>query len=146
MDIGNPTLRGDAHLEDLLTASTKSGNLFQGTFNVAAYSRVDLESERLAAEVFNLFKAFARTFCHNMGFHFIRPQRIGAPQLIEQAGVGKLWMTPVSVVFYLSDTWELELREAVKLRKVVLNHVFHHGGDDSSPIEVGSIVSNDGGI
>jgi hypothetical protein len=140
MALGTPTLRGDAGSESLQNATTKSSNLIQGSFSISAYSRVDLESERLAAEVFNLFKAFARTFCQGMGFHYVRPQQISPTQLIEQAGYGKLWMTSVSVVYYLSDTWELSLRELVPLEKVILNHVFTHERDVSDPIEVGSLL------
>jgi hypothetical protein len=146
MAIGNPTLRGDAHTESLYTATTKSGNLLQGSFSIGAYSRVDLESERLAAEVFNLFKAFARTFCKNLGFQYLRPQQISATGLIEQSGYGKLWMTSVNVVYYLSDVWELQAREMIPLEKVVLNHMFSHERDDSPAIEVGSLLRNDGGI
>lgn len=138
----DPMIRGDMQEETLQTATTKSGNLIQGSFSVSAVSRVDLESEKLASEVFSLFKMFRAMLCKHMGFHIIRPTQLSDTRLVEQAGYGKLWITTASIVCYLGDAWIIEPRELIPLQKIVMDYVFTHKGDDPNDpvLEVGTII------
>lgn len=127
----NTTMSGNMVGKNILSNTTTSRDLLQGSIGISALSRSDLESEQLASEVFTLFKSF-RPVLQKLGFHSIKSAQLSETRLIEQEGYGKLWMTTVSVVCHLSDMWTLEPESLSKLRKVIMDFTFKVGDEEFS--------------
>lgn len=134
----NLQMTGGMVSKDLWTNTTTYRDLARASFGVSALSTVELESETLASEVFDLIKGF-RAVLQKLGFSSIRAGELSETRLIEEAGGVKLWITTASVVCQLDKVWELEPEAAAMLRKLVLEYV---DLDDNSIVQ--SSVSRGG--
>lgn len=118
----NLQMTGGMISKDLWTNTTTYRDLARASFGVSALSTVELESELLASEAFDLIKGF-RQVLQKLGFSSIRAGELSETRLIEEAGGAKLWITTASVVCQLDKVWELEPEAAAMLRKLVLEYV-----------------------
>lgn len=100
---------------------TQQTDMLDGSIGFSCLSRVGLEAERIATEVFSLFKFF-RTTLMKFGFFNIKSLSIGPEQLIEAPGEPKRFMVSVLMQCQVQDSWILEPKSAAELRKVILEH------------------------
>lgn len=101
------------------TGQEKRTDMLNGSVALNCLSRVGLEAEQIASDVFNLFKVF-RTTLTKFGFFTVSSMSIGPEQLIEAQGEADLFMVSVLVQCQLQDRWMLEPKSAAELRKIVL--------------------------
>lgn len=112
---------GEKQYTDMIVASV----------GFSCLSRVGLEAERLASEVFSLFKFFRPTL-QKYGYFTVRSMNIGSEQLIDVQGEPKLFLVPVSLTCQVQDRWLLEPESAAKLKRVVIQGLTKVRGEDES--------------
>jgi hypothetical protein len=89
---------------------------------LSCISRVGLEADQIASDVFNLFKYF-RTTLMKFGFFSVKSLSLGSEQLVEVDGEPKLFLVPVMIECQVQDRWVLEPKSAAELRKIVLDEL-----------------------
>lgn len=104
---------------DRRTGVKTSTDLINGGVAFTCLSRVGLEAETIASEVFNLFKFFRRTL-KEQGFFNIRSMSLGPEQLVEAPGEPKLFLVSVLLSYQVQDRWVLTPQAATKLRRLVI--------------------------
>lgn len=118
---------------DMRTQETKNTDLIAGSVGFSCISRVGLEAEQIASDVFNLFKFFRPTLT-KFGFFNIRSMNVGPEQLVEAPGEAKLFLVSVLMQCQVQDRWVLEPKSAVELRKVVIEGLTDVSGSDQTVI------------
>ena len=101
------------------TGQEKRTDLLTGSVALNCLSRVGLEAEQMASDVFNLFKVF-KTTLKKFGFFSISSMSIGPEQLIEAQGEADLFMVSVMIQCQVQDRWMIEPKSAAELRKIVV--------------------------
>lgn len=101
------------------TGSKEFTDLIIGSVGFSCLSRVGLEAEQIASEVFNLFKFFRPTLMKH-GFFNIRSMSIGPEQLIEAPGEPSLFLVSVLMTCQVQDRWVLEPKTATELKKIIV--------------------------
>jgi len=107
---------------DLKTGQEKRTDLMNGSLTLNCLSSVGVEAERIASDVFNLFKVFKNTL-RKFGFFTVRSMTIGPEQLIEASGEADLFLVSVMVQCQVQDRWMLEPKSAAELREIVLENL-----------------------
>jgi hypothetical protein len=105
---------------DTKTGKTDMTGMLHSSVGFSCISRVGLEAEKIASDVFNLFKFFKTTLM-KQGYFTIQSASMGPENLIEVAGEPKLFMVNVMMNCQVQDSWTLEARSAAELRKVVVS-------------------------
>jgi hypothetical protein len=125
------------------TGEIQSTDLIVGSVGFSCLSRVGLEAEQIASDVFNLFKFFRRTL-QKQGFFTIKSMSIGSEQLIDVQGEPKLFLVPVSLTCQVQDSWTLEPEAAARLKRMVIQGLTRVNEDDEGEIHFeNEIVSTD---
>lgn len=131
-------LTGEKHYTDMIT----------GSVGFSCLSRVGLEAEQIASDVFNLFKFFRPTL-QKYGFFTVKSMNIGSEQLIDVQGEPKLFLVPVSLTCQVQDRWVLEPESAAKLKRVVVQGLTKVNGneedEESVDFETEIEAENEGG-
>lgn len=107
---------------NMRTGEEGQTDIVTGSVAFTCLSRVGLEAERLASDVFSLFKFFRRTL-RKHGFFSIRSMSIGPEQLVEAPGEPKLFLVSVLMTCQVQDKWVLEPKAAAQLKKVVIQNL-----------------------
>jgi len=102
------------------TGLTERTDLIQGSVGLSCISRVGLEADQIASDVFNLFKYF-RTTLMKFGFFSVKSLSLGSEQLVEIEGEPKLFLVPVMMECQVQDRWVLEPKSAAELRNMVIS-------------------------
>lgn len=104
---------------DRRTGEKQYSDMIVGSVGLSCISRVGLEAEQIASDVFNLFKFFRPTL-QKLGFFTIKSMSIGSEQLIDVQGEPKLFLVPVSLTCQVQDSWTLEPEAAARLKRMVI--------------------------
>jgi len=104
---------------DMRTGATEKTDLINGSLGLACLSRVGLEAEDLASEVFNLFRVFNGTL-QKAGFFSIKAMELGTEQMVSAVGEPKLFMVNVSLQCQIQDRWRLSLSDVSELRNLII--------------------------
>lgn len=131
------TVIGSAQETNFRTGSQTHTDLLNGSIGFGCLSRVGLEAESIASDVFNLFKSFKTTLM-KYGFFTVRSMSIGPEQLIEAPGEPTLTMVSVLIQCQVQDRWILEPKTAAELRKVVLSTFSDNTKVSETSLEGGS--------
>jgi len=122
---------------DFRSGQEKRTDLLTGSVALNCLSRVGLEAEQIASDVFNLFKVFKSTLT-KFGFFTVRSMTIGPEQLIDGQGEADLFMVSVMMQCQLQDRWMLEPKSAAELRKIVLETLVDETTMSETNLEGGS--------
>ncbi len=122
---------------NMKTGQEKRTDLMSGSVALNCLSRVGLEAEQMASDVFNLFKSFKTTLT-KFGFFTVRSMNIGPEQLIQAQGEADLFMVSVLIQCQVQDRWMLEPKSAAELRKVVLETLVDETEMSKTNLEGGS--------
>lgn len=98
-------------------------------------SRVGLEAEQIASDVFNLFRFFRPTLM-KFGYFQIESMSLSPEQLVEVSGEPKLFLVSMLMKCQVQDRWILEPRSAAELRKVVIEGLVDVDNEDVKLSEV----------
>lgn len=101
-------------------------DLISGSISFIILSKNELETERIAAQVFSAFRHFQDPLKAS-GFHSIRTAEMSSSALIEQAGFDKLYSAQVSVMVTFPDSWSIAPDHAIKIRRMMLGEVHTNG-------------------
>lgn len=136
--------------QNQLTGDRTSTDLIAGTVGFTCISRVGLEAEQIASDVFNLFKFFRPTL-RKLGFFTIKSMNVGPEQLVDVQGEPKLFLVSVLMQCQVQDRWLLEPKSAAELKRVVVqgltsvrNEPVEEEDDPFFELEVTS-TNNEGG-
>jgi len=104
---------------DMRTEKKAMSGLIAGSVGFTCLSRVGIEAENIASDVFNLFKFFQPTLM-KYGFFTIKSMSIGPEQLVDSPAEPNLFAVTVMVQCQIQDRWLLSPKVATELRKVVV--------------------------
>ena len=135
---------------DRITGSRTSTDLINGTVGFSCLSRVGLEAEQIASDVFHLFKFFRPTL-RKLGFFTIKSMNIGPEQMVDVQGEPKLFLVSVLMQCQVQDRWILEPKSAAELKRVVVQGLTSVKGqpidEDEDPFfELDITSENNGGM
>ncbi len=103
--------------------------LITGSIGFTCISRVGIEAEAIASDVFNLFKFFQPTLM-KYGFFTVKSMSVGSEQLVDAPAEPNLFAVSVLMQCQVQDRWLLEPKTAVELRKVVIKTLTEINGDE----------------
>lgn len=126
---GNIGLTHGMQTAQMRTSTTERTDLLRGSVGFSCISRVGLEAEQLASDVFNLFKYFKTTLMR-FGFFTVESVNLGPEQLVEVEGEPKLFLVSVLMQCQVQDRWMLGPKSAAELRKVVLDGLTDREGEE----------------
>jgi len=98
---------------------TANTDMLHSSVGFSCLSRVGLEAEQIASDVFNSFKFFRGTL-QKAGFFSIKTLNVSSEQMIRAQGDPELFMVSVTMSCQLQDKWIIEPKAAAELRKIVL--------------------------
>ena len=104
---------------DMRSDQKVNTGIIHGSVGLTCISRVGLEAEGIASEVFNLFKFFQPTLM-KYGFLTVKSMNIGPEQLVESPAEPKLFAVTVMMQCQIQDRWLLKPKVATELREVVV--------------------------
>jgi hypothetical protein len=104
-------------------------DMLNGSVGFSCISRVGLEADLIASDVFNLFKYFKTTLM-KFGYFSVSSLNMGPEQLVEVEGEPKLFLVSVLMQCQVQDRWVLEPKSAAELRKVVLGRLTDTEGEE----------------
>lgn len=119
LGFNNLGLNDSLRKEDRLTGTKAHTDLADATIGFSCLSRVGPEAERIASEVFCLFKFFTPTL-RKFGFFSIKTLSIGPKQVVEAPGEPKLFLVSVLLKCQVQFSWVLEPETAASLKKMVI--------------------------
>lgn len=102
--------------------------LIAGSVGFTCISRVGMEAEAIASDVFNLFKFFQPTLM-KYGFFSVKSMSIGPEQIIDAAAEPKLFAVSVLIQCQIQDRWILEPKSATELRRLVVKTLTEVNGE-----------------
>jgi hypothetical protein len=118
---------------DVRTGTKEYSDLLTGSVGFSCLSKVGLEAEAIASEVFNLFKFFKPTLMKH-GFFTIKSMSLSPEQLIEAPGEPDLFLVSVLLTCQVQDRWVLEPKAAAELRRLIIEGLTDK--DDGEEIEL----------
>jgi hypothetical protein len=120
--------------------------LIAGSVGFTCISRVGVEAEQIASDVFNLFKFFQPTLM-KYGFFTVKSMSVGPEQLVESPAEPKLFAVSVMLQCQVQDRWLLKPKSAIELRKVVVKTLTEINGDEEviSETIIENTDDNEGG-
>ena len=102
--------------------------LIAGSIGLTCISRVGLEAEAIASDVFNLFKFFQPTLM-KYGFFTVKSMTVGPEQIVESPAEPKLFAVSVMIQCQVQDRWLLEPKSALELRRLVISTLTDINGE-----------------
>jgi len=94
-------------------------DLINGSVGLACTSRVGLEAEQIASDVFNLFKHFNNVL-QEAGFFTIHAMDLGTEQMVSAVGEPKMFMVNVTLRCQIQDRWVLTNSATAELRQLII--------------------------
>lgn len=131
MQWGNVGMNNGLQSLNMRTGQEERTDIISTSVAFSCLSRVGLEAEQIASDVFNLFKFFRKTLSKH-GFLTIRSASIGPEQLIEAPGEPKLFLVSVLLTCQVQDRWLLEPKAAAELKRVVVEGLMRSKEPDES--------------
>jgi len=108
------------HSLDMRTGRSEHSGQLHSSVGLSCISRVGLEAEQIASDVFNLFKVFKPTLMR-YGFFTVESMSMGPEQLVEVAGEAKLFMVSVVIGCQIQDGWTMAPKAAAELDRMIIS-------------------------
>lgn len=113
---------------DLRTNTSTNTDFLVGSVSLSCISRVGIEAENIAADVFSLIKYFKPTLM-KFGFLNVRSVSVGPEQLISAPGEPDLFLVTVLMQCQVQKNWILEPKAAAELKKVIAEGLANDSGN-----------------
>ena len=104
---------------DMRTSTSTNTDFIVGSVGLSCISRVGVEAEQIASDVFNLIKYFKSTLM-KFGFLNVRSVSVGPEQLISAPGEPDMFLVSVLMQCQVQDVWRLEPKAAAELKKILI--------------------------
>lgn len=110
---------GNMQTLNMRTNATINTDFISGSVGLSCLSRIGVEAEQIASDVFSLIKYFKSTLM-KFGFLNVRSVSVGPEQLISAPGEPDMFLVSVLMQCQVQDVWTIEPKAAAELRKILI--------------------------